>query len=62
MDVRELIANDHRTVVLGEAGGGKTTVLRRLMLDTASLLKTPWLIPTARRFAHFYQVECPRSR
>ncbi|GIK40242.1 MAG: hypothetical protein BroJett011_40750 [Chloroflexota bacterium] len=35
VDVRELIANDHRAVVLGEAGGGKTTVLRRLMLDTA---------------------------
>lgn len=35
IDVRELIANDKRTVILGEAGAGKTTVLRRLMLDTA---------------------------
>ncbi|MDX1522790.1 MAG: cyclic nucleotide-binding domain-containing protein, partial [Anaerolineae bacterium] len=35
VDVRDLIAHDRRTVILGEAGGGKTTVLRRLMLDTA---------------------------
>ncbi len=35
IDVRELIANDHRAVVLGDAGAGKTTVLRWLMLDTA---------------------------
>lgn len=35
IDVRDLIAEDRRTVVLGEAGGGKTTVLRRIMLDTA---------------------------
>jgi CRP-like cAMP-binding protein len=36
IDVRELIANDSRTVILGEAGAGKTTVLRRLMLDTTA--------------------------
>jgi len=35
VDVRELIANDRRTVILGEAGAGKTTVLRRIMLDVA---------------------------
>jgi CRP-like cAMP-binding protein len=35
IDVRELIANDRQTVILGEAGAGKTTVLRRIMLDTA---------------------------
>lgn len=35
VDVRELIANDRRTVILGEAGAGKTTVLRRIMLDMA---------------------------
>jgi CRP-like cAMP-binding protein len=35
VDVRELIANDSRTVILGEAGAGKTTVLRRFSLDTA---------------------------
>ncbi|MCB0224475.1 MAG: cyclic nucleotide-binding domain-containing protein, partial [Anaerolineae bacterium] len=35
IDVRELIATDSRTVILGEAGAGKTTVLRRLHLDTA---------------------------
>ncbi|MCB0212503.1 MAG: cyclic nucleotide-binding domain-containing protein, partial [Anaerolineae bacterium] len=35
IDVRELIADDRKTVILGEAGAGKTTVLRRLMLDTA---------------------------
>jgi len=33
-DVRQLIAGDARTVILGEAGAGKTTVLRRIMLDT----------------------------
>lgn len=37
IDVRELIANDSRTVILGEAGAGKTTVLRRLILDTAEV-------------------------
>lgn len=36
IDVRELIANDDHTVILGEAGAGKTTVLRRIMLDTAN--------------------------
>ncbi|HMR67070.1 MAG TPA: cyclic nucleotide-binding domain-containing protein, partial [Anaerolineae bacterium] len=36
IDVRELVANDSRTVILGEAGAGKTTVLRRLMFDTAA--------------------------
>jgi CRP-like cAMP-binding protein len=35
IDVRDLIANDYRTVILGDAGAGKTTVLRRLMLDAA---------------------------
>ncbi len=35
IDVRELISNDSRTVILGESGGGKTTVLRRMMLDAA---------------------------
>ncbi len=35
VDVRDLIAHDQRAVILGDAGGGKTTVLRRLMLDTA---------------------------
>ncbi len=35
IDVRDLIAHDHRAVILGEAGAGKTTVLRRLMLGTA---------------------------
>ncbi|HXV41626.1 MAG TPA: cyclic nucleotide-binding domain-containing protein, partial [Anaerolineae bacterium] len=52
MDVRELIANDRRTVILGEAGAGKTTVLRRLMLDTAeqaervlSTSKQPVVLP-----------------
>jgi CRP-like cAMP-binding protein/tetratricopeptide (TPR) repeat protein len=37
IDVRELIANDSRAIVLGEAGAGKTTVLRRFMLDSAEL-------------------------
>ena len=37
VDVRELIANDYRAVILGEAGAGKTTVLRRIMLDAAEL-------------------------
>jgi CRP-like cAMP-binding protein len=32
-DVRELISKDQQTVILGEAGAGKTTVLRRIMLD-----------------------------
>jgi CRP-like cAMP-binding protein len=35
IDVRELIAEDRKAVVLGEAGAGKTTVLRRIALDTA---------------------------
>jgi len=35
VDVRDLIAHDRRSVLLGDAGGGKTTVLRRLMLDSA---------------------------
>ena len=35
-NVRELIAGDHHTVILGEAGAGKTTVLRRLMSDAAN--------------------------
>jgi CRP-like cAMP-binding protein len=35
VDVLELIAHNQRLVVLGEAGAGKTTVLRRLMLDLA---------------------------
>jgi CRP-like cAMP-binding protein len=39
MDVRELITDDHRTVILGEAGAGKTTVMRRLMLDAAEAAK-----------------------
>ncbi|MFQ5613036.1 MAG: cyclic nucleotide-binding domain-containing protein [Anaerolineae bacterium] len=34
-DVRQLIKNDRRVVILGEAGGGKTTVLHRLALETA---------------------------
>lgn len=34
VDVRQLITGDNRTVILGEAGAGKTTVLRRIMLDT----------------------------
>lgn len=34
IDVRQLIASDIRSVILGEAGAGKTTVLRRIMLDT----------------------------
>jgi CRP-like cAMP-binding protein len=36
-DVRELIMGDQHAVILGEAGAGKTTVLRRLMLDKANL-------------------------
>jgi CRP-like cAMP-binding protein/Tfp pilus assembly protein PilF len=35
VDVRQLVINDHYSVVLGEAGAGKTTVLRRMMLDLA---------------------------
>jgi len=35
VDVRQLIDNDRRAVILGEAGAGKTTVLRRMMLDAA---------------------------
>jgi CRP-like cAMP-binding protein/Flp pilus assembly protein TadD len=35
-DVSQLIADDQYVVVLGEAGAGKTTVLRRMMLDLAS--------------------------
>ncbi len=35
IDVRDLIANDYRAVILGDAGAGKTTVLRRFMLDAA---------------------------
>jgi CRP-like cAMP-binding protein len=35
MDVRQLIADDQRVVVLGEAGAGKTTMLRRMMFDLA---------------------------
>jgi len=35
VDVRDLIANDYRTIILGDAGAGKTTVLRRLTLDIA---------------------------
>ena len=33
IDARRMIVTDQRSVVLGEAGAGKTTVLRRLMLD-----------------------------
>ena len=36
VDVRELITGDQFVVVLGEAGAGKTTVLRRMMLDLAN--------------------------
>jgi CRP-like cAMP-binding protein/tetratricopeptide (TPR) repeat protein len=36
IDVRELIAEDQQVVVLGEAGAGKTTVLRRMALDLAA--------------------------
>jgi CRP-like cAMP-binding protein/tetratricopeptide (TPR) repeat protein len=36
IDVRELIASDQHAVILGEAGAGKTTALRRLMFDKAS--------------------------
>jgi len=36
VDVRELISNDNYTVILGEAGAGKTTVLRRMMLNAAN--------------------------
>ncbi|MEM7343193.1 MAG: cyclic nucleotide-binding domain-containing protein, partial [Chloroflexota bacterium] len=40
IDVRDLIAHDRRTVILGDAGGGKTTALRRLMLDIAEQAET----------------------
>lgn len=36
VEVRQLIADDQFVVVLGEAGAGKTTVLRRMMLDLAN--------------------------
>jgi CRP-like cAMP-binding protein/Flp pilus assembly protein TadD len=36
LDVRQLVADDQYTVVLGEAGAGKTTVLRRMTLDLAN--------------------------
>jgi CRP-like cAMP-binding protein len=36
VDVRQLIAEDQRVVILGEAGAGKTTVLRRMVLDLAA--------------------------
>lgn len=36
VDVRQLVADDQYAVVLGEAGAGKTTVLRRMMLDLAN--------------------------
>ena len=36
VDVRQLIAEDQRVVILGEAGAGKTTVLRRMVLDLAT--------------------------
>jgi len=36
IDVRELIMPDQHAVILGEAGAGKTTALRRLMFDKAS--------------------------
>jgi CRP-like cAMP-binding protein/Tfp pilus assembly protein PilF len=36
VDVRQLIADDQYAVILGEAGAGKTTVLRRMMLDLAT--------------------------
>ena len=52
VDVRELIAEDRNTVILGEAGAGKTTALRRLMHDTAeaakhalSLVQGPIVLP-----------------
>lgn len=35
VEVQHLIANDQYVVVLGEAGAGKTTVLKRMMLDLA---------------------------
>jgi len=35
VDVRQLVADNQYAVVLGEAGAGKTTVLRRMMLDLA---------------------------
>lgn len=36
VDVRQLVSNDQYAMVLGEAGAGKTTVLRRIMLDLAN--------------------------
>jgi CRP-like cAMP-binding protein/Flp pilus assembly protein TadD len=36
VDARQLVAEDQRVVVLGEAGAGKTTVLRRMVLDLAT--------------------------
>jgi CRP-like cAMP-binding protein/tetratricopeptide (TPR) repeat protein len=37
VDVRELIAQDKCAIILGEAGAGKTTALRRIMLDTSEV-------------------------
>jgi CRP-like cAMP-binding protein/tetratricopeptide (TPR) repeat protein len=36
IDVCQLIADDQRVVVLGEAGAGKTTMLRRMVFDLAN--------------------------
>jgi CRP-like cAMP-binding protein len=36
VDVRQLIADDQYTILLGEAGAGKTTVLRRIALELAN--------------------------
>ncbi len=35
VDMRQIVADEQQVVILGEAGSGKTTVLRRIMLDLA---------------------------
>ena len=62
MDVRELIANDHLTVILGEAGAGKTTVLRRVTLDTANQTETcAHLLRQANNSARLHQTQRPQA-
>jgi CRP-like cAMP-binding protein len=36
VDMRQIVADEQRVIILGEAGSGKTTVLRRIMLDMAN--------------------------
>jgi CRP-like cAMP-binding protein len=54
LDALSLISRQQKVVVLGEAGAGKTTVLRRLVLDLAEAGRDALRTPDGRAFIPFF--------